>query len=432
MLTWNSDKLALFGGKPVREKQWPQWPRGDLNTEHLLLDVLRSGRWAISGLYNGQELYERRFAEAFAKYNGGGFCVPTANGSSALTIALEALGVGVGSEVLVPGLTWVACASSVARIGAIPVLVDVENDTLCMSVEAARKVISPRTAAIMVVHLYCTVADLDGFATLSEQTGIPLLEDCSQSHGAKWKGHRVGSIGKISAFSMQDTKVLSCGEGGAVFTKDSDLYDKLQQLRADGRRYSAAIPSVGELELEEVGAVQGHNRCLSEFHAAILLDRLRHLDDENRHREQNGEYLRLLLGQIGGTRPLHRDPRIDALTFYRFCVRLDLDDFGGADIETVRRALTAELNISVKLVDNPLNNNILYNPLLSNRTSQSDDHPKRLDPRQFNLPNATEGRRECLCLPHQVLLGNRSDMEDIARAFAKIKENRESLRRFEL
>src|SRR5258708_17044047 len=127
------ENLAILGGLPVRRMPWPKWPRADEGTERNLLDVLYSGRWAISGIYNGQKLYERRFAEAFAEFHAIPFCVPVCNGTAALTVALEALDVRYGDEVLVPGITWVACASAVAGIGGIPVLVDVEPDTLCMS-----------------------------------------------------------------------------------------------------------------------------------------------------------------------------------------------------------------------------------------------------------------------------------------------------------
>lgn len=414
--------LAILGGRPVRRRPWPKWPRADANTERLLLEVLHSERWAISGMYNGRKLYERRFAEAFAAYHDVPFCVPTVNGSAALTMALEALDVGHGDEVLVPGSTWVACASSVLRVGAVPVLVDVEPDTLCLSVDAARRAVSPRTACIMLVHIACTVADLDAFIVLAEETGIPILEDCSQAHGAVWQGQRVGTFGKIGAFSMQDAKVLTCGEGGAAITSDPQLYDRMQQLRADGRRYSSTPPPIGDIELEKVGTLQGYNWCLSEFHAAILLDRLAHLDEENRIREQNGEHLRALLADIGGVTPLLRHSAIDALTYYKFCVRLDPDAFGNVNIESVRRALSTELGISLTRVGAPLNNNVLYNPQSSPRVRFTDAMAKRLDPRRFDLPVAFQAHQECLKLHHRVLLANKEDMEEIAAAFVKVKQ----------
>ena len=222
-----TEKLAIMGGEPVRKKPWPIWPRADENTEKLLKDVLYSGRWTISGCYTGEKPYERQFAEAFAKFHHVPYCVPTANGSSALKIALKALNVGYGKEVLVPGLTWVACASSVLAVGSIPILVDIAPDSLCMSLQVVKTLINKNTAAIVLVHLYSRIANLEDFLTLSKETGISIIEDCSHAHGAMWKDQRVGTFGTIGVFSMQQTKVLTCGEGGAVITRDKDLYEKM-------------------------------------------------------------------------------------------------------------------------------------------------------------------------------------------------------------
>lgn len=428
----SQEKLTFLGGKPIRQKPWPEWPRADNNTERLLLEVLHSGRWAISGTYTGVKPYERQFAEAYATFHDVPYCVPTANGSSALTIAMEALNVHFGTEVLVPGLTWVACASSVAGIGAVPILIDVEPDTLCMNVELAKKAITENTSAIMLVHLFCAVADIDAFVALSKETGIPIIEDCSQAHGAMWRGQRVGTFGKIGVFSMQQTKVLTSGEGGAAITRDPDLYDRMQQLRADGRRYDDSALGSGDMELKEIGLVQGRNYCMSEFHAAILLDRLNHLEAENRLREQNADYLHSLLREVGGIIPLHRNSKVDRLTYYHFCVRINLEEFGHNSIDSICKALTAELNILIEPVDAPLNRNILYNPLLSPRTPVSEDIRKRFDPKRFSLPIALKARQECLTIPHRVLLGDKTDMENIAEAFAKVKNNHEALSQLSL
>lgn len=416
-----NEELALLGGKSIRSNSWPKWPRADIGTERYLLDVLHSGRWAISGMNNGKDLYERQFSDAFARYEGVNYCVPVCNGSASLVIALQALGVDYGSEVLVPGLVWVACASTVARIGAIPILVDIEPETLCMSVQAAREAITERTKAIMLVHLYCGMGDLDAFMGLSNETRLPILEDCSQAHGGSWNGKRVGSFGSIGAFSTQDSKMLTSGEGGITVTDDYDLYSKLQQFRGDGRSYRSGHVEMGHPHLEEVGAVQGHNYCMSEFQAAILLDRLSHLDEENRIRESNAEYLQKQLAEIGDITPVRRLPQVTTATYYHFCVRLNREAFCGLDIEIIRQALMAELNIYMEPVDDPLNKNPIYNPLRSNRTSP--EHRQALNPSRFELPNARKAREECLTFPHFALLGDKKDMDDIASAFGKVKKN---------
>src|SRR5262249_20614829 len=247
-----TSRLALFGGDPVHDASWPVWPAPTSSALRMLQEAATSGRWAVSGAFVGTEPFERRFLRAFAGYQGVPYAVPTTNGSAALTIAMEALGIGPGAEVIVPGLTWVACASAVAALGAVPVIVDVDPKTLSISARAAEAAITGRTRAMLVVHAYCSCADIDAFVALSARAGVPLIEDCSQAHGAEWDGRKLGTFGQLGVFSLQQTKVLTCGEGGVVTTSSAELHDRLQQLRADGRRY-AAQQTAGQLDLEEAG-----------------------------------------------------------------------------------------------------------------------------------------------------------------------------------
>lgn len=412
-------ELAIHGGPRVRQRPWPTWPIVTPESEDLYLAALHSGRWTVSGAYTGNQSYEQQFARAFADFHGVGHCVPTCHGSSALTVALEALGIGPGAEVLVPGLTWVACASSVSGIGAVPVLVDVDRDTFCMSLEAARNAISSRTRAIMLVHLFSSSGDLDGFAALSRETGIALLEDCSQAHGAVWRGQRVGSIGRAAAFSFQQTKLLTAGEGGAVLTDDPVLADKMEQLRADGRRF-VAQPRIGELDLEEIGAIQGRNYCMTEFQAALLLEGLRRLDDENALRRRNAAYLAEQLKSVGDVALQAAHAGLEQRTFYHLCLVLNLSGWHGWSVDEVAAAVAAELGLgAVEPVDTPLSHNKLYNPLLSPRTAA--EIRTLLDPGQFGLPNAETARSLAFTLPHRALLGNEDDMDDIVATLRKVK-----------
>jgi dTDP-4-amino-4,6-dideoxygalactose transaminase len=413
-------QLALYGGPPVHRRRWPLWPRADAGTEQAVREVLYSGRWAISGQHNGTETFEHRFSRAFADFNGVRFCVPTSSGSAALAIALRALGVGYGDEVLVPGLTWVGCAASVLAVGGVPVFVDVLPGTLAISPTAASASITDRTAAMLVVHPYCTLADLDAFVALSDTTGVALLEDCSQAHGAVWRDRRVGTYGAIGVFSMQESKVLTCGEGGAAITDDEGYCDLMEQLRADGRRYRKA-PEVGLPDLEEVGAIQGHNFCLSEIHAAILLDRLGHLDEELALRGQRAAYLRTQLEGVAGVTPLDAPEPARLLSYWRFTIRLDLQEFGGWDVSQISAALSAELGIQVKPVDPPIVNSPLYKPLLSSIASVP--LRRRLDPARFDVPGAREAHETCVRIPHRVLLAGCEDMDEIAAAFEKIRRH---------
>lgn len=422
-------KLAIAAGTPVRRTPWPRWPRADAGTESVVLDVLHSGRWAISGVYRGRPSYERRFAQAFAEYNGVSRCVPTTSGTSSLTIAMLGLGVGPGDEVLTPGLTWVAAASSVACIGATPILVDIDPDTLAMSLEAARRAIGPRTKAIIVVHPFCRLADIDGFVSLARAHGLALVEDCSQAHGARWRGQRVGSFGDVGCFSLQQAKVLTSGEGGAAITSDEGLYERMEQLRSDGRLFSAS-PREGRLELVEVGAVQGQNLCLSELQAAILFDRLAHLDRENAVRRERVELLESLLrDRAPAVRALPHQPGAEQ-TYYNLALRVDLDAFEGNSIDAIARALSEELGVVVAPIYNPLDRHRLYDPRRSPRVPRDEARLRELDPTRFALPNAVAARSRCLSIPHYLFLDEPSGMHDIAAAFAKVERHAKELCRF--
>lgn len=401
----SDDALAICGGRPVRARPWPRWPRATTSTHEAMADVLESGRWSLSGPFRGRTCWERRFAQAFADFHEVPFCTPTANGTGALTIALEALGVGPGDEVLVPALTWVACASAVANLGAVAVIVDVDRDALTMSPDAARAACTERTAAIMVVHPFCAVADLDAFVALSEERGVPLIEDCAQAHGARWRGRPVGTFGAAGCFSMQQSKLLTSGEGGAVITSDEGLYDRVEQYRCDGRRF-ASEPEVGRLELVEVGAVLGRNLCLSEFQAAVLLDGLGRLPGENETRSDRAEHLRSVLEPIEGVSLLRDDPRVTTRTYYNLVLRFDPAAFAGVSIDVLAQGLAAELGTMV---------NPVYVPLHRHRLL------RRLDARPRSLPGAEHARRTCLTLTHPVLLDDRAGMEEVAAAVRKVQ-----------
>lgn len=422
-----SEDLAVLGGQPVRSAPWPTWPRADDRTVERLLDVLRSGDWAISSPPSpGRIPYERRFGEAFADFCGVEHCVPTSNGSAALVVALQALGCGEGDEVLVPGISWVAVAASVIAVGARPILVDVDPGSLCMSVERARAHIGPQTKAIIIVHQNCSIADLPGFLALQEETGLKLVEDCSQCHAATYRGRRLGSFGDVATFSLQQSKLMTCGEGGVVITRDGALYDRLQQLRANGRRYGASW------ELEEIGEFFGRNFIMSEFHAALALDRLGHLAGEHTTREANAGLLTGLLQEVGGLEPLCRGPAPSSLAYHKYTIRVDLEQFGGIELPRLARAVGAELGLSLGVIDPPLNRNPLFVGSRAVGAAISARFRRRFadrpyDPTAFELPEATRASAECLTIRHHNFLGDEQSMHDIAAAFAKVKRRASAL-----
>jgi len=347
-------------------------------------------------------------------------CVPTANGSAALLVALEALDVGPGDEVIVPGLTWVANASAVLRVNAVPVLVDVDPQTLCVSVDGVRQALTSRTGAICVVHLYSSMADMDGLRALADDAGVPLVEDCSQAHGAAWGGARAGTLGAVGVFSMQQTKVLTAGEGGAVITASGDLARRLEQLRADGRVFRRAPPPVGALELAELGEVTGANLAMSEVQAALLLEGLTRLEDENRVREDNASRLDVALAELPGVTPIRSLPGQTRRSYYHYVVRVDCRRFGRQDVAPFAAMLSAELGFPAERIYRPLNDHPLYRPSTRRSSALSAAYRAAVDPTRFRLPECDRAHDEVVSFHHRLLLGDDRDMDDVIGAFHKV------------
>ncbi|MEV6769636.1 DegT/DnrJ/EryC1/StrS family aminotransferase [Nocardia sp. NPDC051030] len=420
--------LAIHGGTPIRDGQpWPQWPQYDERTERELLSALGSARWSVSWYSpRGGKSRERLFGEAFARYNGAAYGVSVDHGSSALVIALEALGIGPGNEVIVPAMTWVAPASAVLRVGALPVLADVDPETGCLTAEHIRNAVSDRTKAVIAVHLACTAARLDEIVQTVRAAGLALIEDCSQAHGTRWSGRHVGTFGDIGVFSLGAAKTLAGGEGGAAITESRELYDRMLMLRADSRGYSAGEPAPGEYELVEIGAIMGANYCMSELTAGVLLDQLPRLDDQHAQRETRAKELEAGLADISGLAPVPVPEPVDRRAIYEYGIRFLPDAFGGIPIEHIAGALTAELGTRIYPPRVPLHRSVLLRPHTKPRFAHwHDQAAERAAGRPF--PGAEHYRDHTLLMHHSVLLGDRTDIEDLLAALTKVRAHAESL-----
>jgi dTDP-4-amino-4,6-dideoxygalactose transaminase len=378
-------------------------------------DALKSTRWTISGPFDGRQTFERRFGTEFAAYVGTRYCIPTASGTASLMIALEGCGVGRGDEVIIPGLTWVANASTVASVNASIVLSDVLPSTLCIDPDQVAGLISPRTSAIVAVHLYGGLCDLDALSAIAHRNGIPLIEDCAQIHGAQYAGRRCGSLGAAGAFSMQQTKLLTSGEGGALVTNSPDIAIAAERLRADGRNYTVTEPPRGDLELIESGRPMGSNMALSEFQAGILLASLPNLDEQNQMRASSAHFLDVELRQLGFF-PQETAPGTTSRSYYKYAVRLP-ERALHQGIKWFCRATSAELNIPIE----PVYDSLADTPLLNLPSRRRFDAlPK---PQIGALPIARSARKEWLVINHEVLLADQRSMEHVVEAFAKVGQS---------
>jgi dTDP-4-amino-4,6-dideoxygalactose transaminase len=224
------------------------------------------------------------FEEEFAAFCGVGHGVALSSGTDALLAALLACGVGPGDEVICPSLTFFATVEAVIHTGAIPVLVDVEPDTLTLAPEAVREALSPATRALLPVHLYGHPADMDPLLELAAEHGLRVVEDAAQAHGARYRGRRCGSLGAAAAFSFYFTKNLGAlGEGGFVATRDPEVAERVRLLRHHGQRSKSEH------------AVLGRNLRMDELQAAVLRLKLPRLDAANARRAEIARRYRELL-----------------------------------------------------------------------------------------------------------------------------------------
>jgi dTDP-4-amino-4,6-dideoxygalactose transaminase len=218
------------------------------------------------------ELFEQEWAD----FCEADHAIGVASGTAAIELVLEALDLGVGDEVIVPANTFIASVLPVVHRGAIPVLVDCDPVTATIDIEAVAQAVTSRTRAVIPVHLYGQPADMDPLLELGEQHGFDVLEDACQAHGARYRGRRVGALGRVGCFSFYPSKNLGAlGDGGAIVTNDGELADRLRKLRDLGqaRKYEHVI--------------LGHNERLDTLHAAVLRVKLRYLDQWNEARRQH-------------------------------------------------------------------------------------------------------------------------------------------------
>src|SRR5215475_6347385 len=232
MEDWPVGKLAITGGKALRKKPFTQWPIATKTEAAALRDVLESTLWG------GQPFPGRNaaaFAAKFAKFHTAkyGQCVNT--GTVAIQAALKAIDIRPGDEVLVPAYTWEGTVGPVLLVNAVPVFVDVDPDTYCMDATLIEQGITPKTRAILPVHLGMRFADLDVIMPLGAKHNLKVIEDCAHAHGGMWKGKGAGSTGDLGAFSFQSSKLITAGEGGAVITSNLEYHERVQTYINAGR-----------------------------------------------------------------------------------------------------------------------------------------------------------------------------------------------------
>jgi dTDP-4-amino-4,6-dideoxygalactose transaminase len=334
-----SSNLAINGGPKSLEGPLPHWPAFDEATIAAVSEPLKLGKVNYWTGPRGME-FEKRFAE----WQGSKFAISTTNGTSALHTALVGLGIGPGDEVIVPSYTFIASSFSVLQAGAIPRFADVNKEDHCISVDSAEKLIGPRTKAIMPVHLYGNVVDMDPIKALAKKHGLFVIEDNAEAYGGVYKGKKTGTLGDIAACSFCQNKTFTTGgEGGMVTTDDEDLAWRCRSFRDHGYNVQERLKLLEmEQKLSYVHTQLGWNYRMTEMQSIIGIQELNRIDTWNMpRRKRNAQILMDALADVPQILHLPVDTPDRQNGWYVFPITLDIDAMS-CDMTTFLEALGAE------------------------------------------------------------------------------------------
>jgi len=334
-----------------------------------------------------------------------------ANGTITIEVALRAAGIGWGDEVIVPAYTFQATAAASMAAGAIPVFVDIDPQTYCISIEAIRRAITPRTRAIIPVHLGAEIADMDAILEIAEHHHLVVVEDSAHAHGAKWRGKGAGTLGHFGSFSLQSSKILTTGEGGVLLCRTQEQAEAAASIINCGR------PADPNGEHYTMGA----NFRLAELQAALGNVALERFPEQSRQREEMVNYAEECLSEVPGVRLLKHDPRHTTRSFYRYIFAIDPQVFR-VDHRMVCKALRAE-GIPAGSGYPPMHHEPLFQPWLS-RLPVPSAFPEYFRFEQMSFPEAERaGEVESIWLDENVFRADREGVNDMTNALLKVQAN---------
>jgi hypothetical protein len=331
-------QLAIDGAVPVRNRPFPSWPYFDSDEIDAATNVLASGR---VNYWTGKEC--RQFEEEFAAFTNTRHAISLANGTLALELALYSLGIGPGDEVVVPARTFIASASCVVARGAIPIVADIDPLSQNLTAATVQAVLTPRTRAIIAVHLAGWPCDMDPIMALAHKHGIKVIEDCAQAHGASYKGRQVGSLGDCAAFSFCQDKIMTTGgEGGMLVTNDTALWERAWAYKDHGKNYAQVFHGEHPLGFRWLHTSFGSNFRMTEMQAAIGRLQLAKLPGWIALRQHNAGMLDQGFLGVPGLQVAIPPPEYSH-AYYKYYVRAAPDLLAsGWDVARIIQAVNAE------------------------------------------------------------------------------------------
>lgn len=400
-------ELALEGGaKAVTDLEIPRWPRCTEQSRENVLDALEAEAWCRN---LADDSWVDRFEEEFADYHDAEHAVACANGTVAIELALRSLDVQPGDEVLIPPYTFIATASAVATLGAVPKFVDVDPETYNVDADAIRDAVTENTVGVVGVHIAGYPMDMDAILAVCEEEDLFLVEDAAHAQGTEWRGKKVGTIGDVGTFSFQATKALSGGEGGIVVTDDDVLAERAQLIANIGRQGGKVYK---HYELAS-------NWRMTEFQGALLCAQLEDLPEQNAHRNEMEAVLRECIADVPGVSCKPEDDRITGRGYCLFDLKLDLDEFGGATRAEVLEALSAEGVPAAPGYPRPMYEQPTF--ARNKVAAMVPDDANVPAYRSLYLPGVEEVCRTNVSFSHTVLLAEKPGIRNIGEAFRKVQ-----------
>ena len=416
----SSDKPAILGGKPVFEKDWPKWPQWiPAEDEQRVLDVLRSGVWSRKDIV-------LEFEKKWAEKNGAKRCLTVVNGTNSMIVSLIQNNIGAGDEVLISSYTFIATAVAVLTTGAIPVFVDTDPQTFQIDVSKIEQKITPRTKAIIPVHLAGLPADMPAIMKIAAKRKLVVIEDACQAHLAEIDNKKVGTFGHAGCFSFQNSKNLAIGEGGAIISDDDNFIDRCYSYHNFGNAY-------GSVKAQEKGDVvlRGNKLRMSEYQAAIGLSQLSRLEEQTARRGESADILRSELQKIPGIIPIKLEKNVTRGAYHLFPFRYKKEHFKGLTRNDFIRALNAE-GVSCYEGYQPLNTMSYLENTFKSKNFQTSYPKEVLDIKKYKQRNRCPENdkicQEAVWIPQNVLLAGNTEIVKIAEAVNKIYTNAESLK----
>ncbi|HAM10930.1 MAG TPA: glutamine--scyllo-inositol aminotransferase [Bacteroidales bacterium] len=411
---------AILGGHKIHTGEWPVWPQWNPATdEEQLLKAIRSGVWSRAGIVT-------EFEKKYAATIGAKRCLALVNGTNALIASMVQLGIGGGDEVLVPPYTFIASTVAILQTGAMPVFVDTDPQTFQIDHNKIEAKITPRTRAIMPVHILGLPADMPKIMTIARKHNLLVVEDACQAWLAEIDGKKMGTFGNAGCFSFSNPKNIPIGEGGAIVSDDEEFMDRCYSYHNYGNPYGTVIGEVGSGTL-----LAGTKLRMTEYQAAIGLAMLKRLEEQTVIRNKNAAYLSSQIKKIPGILPYKLNDKVTRASFHLFPFRYKKEEFKDLPRRDFLRALDAE-GIPCSSGYTPLNKMPYIKNVMQTKNfklmypSEMLDYNKYMERNQ--CPANDQLCEEAVWFAQNMLLAEKSDMDDIAAAIERIHKNAEKIK----